>query len=277
MKTCAYCGGSGTMRKEHLMPACLLKRTADYELQFHKPAPKRFVDGEITIRDVCRTCNNELLSPLDVYLCKLYDAYFVRIVREKESIHFTYDYDLLTRWLLKTSYNYARANKAPDTPQLAAFRDYMLHGQPAPQYVGVLAQLIIPSYEAVPENNEVAGASSVSTLVELPPTMWRVSQGNPYGYGVPLVIFRRILLNSYCFYLVAARENGTITPIEWVEVLREVAEDIGGAHLLRSDSGSEFLRASKVTSLDLSGDHVLQNYAGYQKEVARLSKKHKKK
>jgi hypothetical protein len=262
------------MRKEHLMPACLLKRTPDYEVQFHKPAPKRFVDGEITIRDVCRTCNNELLSPLDVYLCKLYDAYFVRIVREKESIHFTYDYDLLTRWLLKTSYNCARANKAPDTPQLAAFRDYMLHGQPAPQHVGVLVQLIIPSYEAVPENNEAAGATA-STLVGVPPTMWGVAQGHPPGYDVPLGIFRRILLNSYCFYLVAAHEKGTIAPIEWSEVLREVAEDIGGAHLLRSDCSSELLLASNVTSLDLSGDHVLQNYFGYQGEVARLSKKHK--
>ena len=65
--------------------------------------------GDMTIKDVCRQCNNGPLSKLDAYICQLYDEYFAYVPKPRKSIEFQYDFSLLMRWLLKISYNASRS------------------------------------------------------------------------------------------------------------------------------------------------------------------------
>jgi hypothetical protein len=72
------------------------------------------------VRDVCRHCNNELLSDLDRYVAELCRTYFSIPVTEPIDILFEYRYELLLRWLLKAFYNAARARAGG--AQLASLR-----------------------------------------------------------------------------------------------------------------------------------------------------------
>jgi hypothetical protein len=63
-----------------------------------------------TVRDVCEDCNGGALSALDAYGKELDDQFFATFVKTPVSVTFRYSYDRLLRWLLKLSYNNARAS-----------------------------------------------------------------------------------------------------------------------------------------------------------------------
>ena len=114
-RVCAYCGEGGVLTKEHVFPGCFQKT-------FKPITPTRTPDGEkailspLEIQDVCARCNNELLSPLDEYLCELNDLYFSKIVRPGDRVRFQYAWDFLLRMLPKIAYNVARARKELSGP-----------------------------------------------------------------------------------------------------------------------------------------------------------------
>lgn len=110
MKTCAYCGTTNPLTKEHIWPKGIINRVPSYIGRYTERANK-VQAGELVIKDVCQFCNNGSLSKLDDYLCNLFDSSFKDFVREYETVNFAYDYDLLARVLLKLSFNTARASK----------------------------------------------------------------------------------------------------------------------------------------------------------------------
>lgn len=151
---CAYCGGRGPFTKEHIYPEWLYKKTTDYDQQFQLATSGKFINGELTIRDTCEKCNTIILSNLDSYVLKLYDKYFNKFVGADEILTFIYDFDLLTRWLLKVSYNSARVHKS-DADELSKYTDYILSGTNRPRHLSVLLRLIIP-YRFGPEEKKTS-------------------------------------------------------------------------------------------------------------------------
>ncbi len=133
MGTCAYCRKTDVkLTKEHLWPASLCKRFippngegSDGRMYIRK-VPERFLETEVQIKDVCQDCNNGVLSFLDGYICKLWDVYFCTRVLSGDEVVFHYDYDYLSRWLLKIHYNSARIHNSTDLPLLARLRQYIL-------------------------------------------------------------------------------------------------------------------------------------------------------
>src|SRR5258708_39077844 len=98
---CAYCRLDRPLTKEHIWPKGFIKRT-NYKIRYSAKAPKTF-SGEMTIRDVCYSCNNGPLSNLDAYACELFDEYFKNFVQNGEVVSFKYHFSSLTRWLLKVA------------------------------------------------------------------------------------------------------------------------------------------------------------------------------
>ena len=134
MSHCAYCGSKEQITREHIWPRCIIERVPSYKIRYSAKAGK-IIRSDMTVKDVCRTCNNGSLSELDAYFCGLYDAYFNHEVRMSQPIVFKYDFAKLTRALLKIAYNssrttdidadvlqkYAAVIITPDTHPLGAF------------------------------------------------------------------------------------------------------------------------------------------------------------
>ncbi len=108
---CSYCNNEGKMSREHVIPKGFIEHMnfRDLIVGLDK-APTRVIKAEITVKDVCPTCNNGYLSLLDSYGLKLILKYNDKISTITKKIQFKYNYDMLTRWLLKVCYNMSRTN-----------------------------------------------------------------------------------------------------------------------------------------------------------------------
>lgn len=109
-KVCAYCKEEKKLTKEHIWPATIVRKINDrvrYSSTF-----KKLVTNDLVIKDVCADCNGGPLSKIDSYGLTLFNKYFEKHIITNESISFEYDFKLLSRWLLKLSFNSARASKS---------------------------------------------------------------------------------------------------------------------------------------------------------------------
>ncbi len=129
MQRCAYCDHPCQQTREHVVPR-LYNDTPGEAETFSARAPLTHLKGDLIVRDVCGGCNNGVLSGLDGYGKALYERYFAAPVYEGETVTFDYDGDRLLRWLLKLSYNSARAQNA-DIRVLREYRAVMLGESPS--------------------------------------------------------------------------------------------------------------------------------------------------
>ena len=63
-RVCAYCAKEAPLTREHLWPGGIIKRAKDLNTSYFGKLNK-FIDAELTIKDVCAECNNGPLSELD--------------------------------------------------------------------------------------------------------------------------------------------------------------------------------------------------------------------
>ena len=103
---------------------------------------------EAQIRDVCANCNNNHLSKLDSYSSDFFKKNRIgKRVTNKKMANITYDYSLLSRVLLKMTYNVLRF-KGEDTGWIENFRQYILCGIGFPvQFRIQIAAEIVPCHK----------------------------------------------------------------------------------------------------------------------------------
>ncbi|MEJ6529026.1 hypothetical protein [Exiguobacterium sp. USCH10] len=106
---CSYCKNEKKITREHLFPTSVLNLFP--ECDFNIDGERMFKGNKITIKDVCEDCNNGVLSILDNYGKGLVEKYFVKEYFGNKIISFDYNYNMLSRWLLKLVYNIARKEK----------------------------------------------------------------------------------------------------------------------------------------------------------------------
>ena len=191
-RVCAFCDQPSPLTREHIWPRCIIERTPNYNARYVGKAEK-FIEGELTVRDVCAVCNNGVLSTLDGYICQLYDTQFLRIAPRRQSRTFLFDHSLLLRWLLKASYNAARANQS-DIAVLKQYAPFILSGNPFPERLEVRLELIGPS-----KNPRYAPGSN--TIKEIPPRSYRCCRIEIPGNPVPNTTVRLVAINSFYFWL----------------------------------------------------------------------------
>ena len=115
-KVCQYCGKQfdGDEHKktaEHIFPKGLINLFPEQYIAFD--TNKVFIDNKgLTIKDVCKKCNNNTLSWLDTYGVDLIRYNFLKEISvEFKDDEFTieFDYYKLSRWILKILYNFQRS------------------------------------------------------------------------------------------------------------------------------------------------------------------------
>lgn len=110
---CPYCDKEKKGTREHVIPDGFIRGMNEKEqIRWTEAAPCRVVQSDLVIKDVCAECNNGVLSQLDTYALYLVTKYNGNINKSTKKLFFKYDYNKLSRWLLKVCYNSARSNKS---------------------------------------------------------------------------------------------------------------------------------------------------------------------
>ena len=217
-RKCAYCGRGGPVTREEVFPKVISEKIgfSIFVDQTRSGKPT----GAVTVRDVCRRCNNELLGALDQYVGELYKDYWAEPVREPVDILFAYRYDLLLRWLLKAFYNAARARAGQ--AQLEPLRlnvPYMLGATPRPHFrTSVLVGVALASSASLAEQ-ELGMPVVFSPLVH---KFGDLHFDDPSKESV-IALSQSVSLNSY-FFLVLVFRSETADPVRRA-IVEGVARD----------------------------------------------------
>ena len=234
---CAYCGYVGKLSKEHVWPSGFLKKHKGNSAHY-SPKSGKVHGGDYIVSDVCEHCNNNKLSPLDSYFCKLDDLYFSNPRGFNEEVIFEYEYDLLARILLKIAYNTARSAGSETSP-FTRTTDYILHGNNRPTGISIIGELVSPTL--VPDSQDPARTK------EIRPTMYRsvlCQLLTPHSYAV---LLRLVAVSSFFFFLLLTREPSNQTIFN--RAVQELINHVSGTVLLKPECKSVILRTSPQDSL----------------------------
>ena len=249
--TCAYCGDSAPLTKEHIWPQCVITRAPSYVMRFSAQAKKVF-GADLIVKDVCARCNNGPLSVLDAYACNLYDSYFSKTVERNEHVVFRYDHDQLLRWLLKVSYNSSRTTHA-DAAFHRPLKKYILGEAGKPAFVSVMLDIVVPS---------------VINGIVLDPRATRCAR-ILIGRNRPWVCVRLVSVNSFYFYIVITAEKPNQVP---ESELLEFRQGIKGT--LLPGIGELELRDHHSDFFEMHAPHLLESRKLYEEFMAIYRRPH---
>ena len=115
MIVCAYCQEKCYPTREHIIPAFMyaFMKQLEYSVIGWNEVAQKMLSEEGKIKDVCASCNNNILGYLDSYGKQLLsDSGLLVPNYTKTTLALKYDYSLLLRWLLKVSFNSSRRDGA---------------------------------------------------------------------------------------------------------------------------------------------------------------------
>lgn len=251
-RECAYCGCNGRLTREHIWPKGIIDRV-NYKTRF--TGQGKVISGELTIADVCATCNNGPLADLDAYICELYDRYFFQFHDRGSEVEFEYDWTKLGNWFLKASFNAARAAKNErDTKILSQFTQLIRGIDRRQPDLAIWADLTEPSYVAS------QAESGIFTAKQILPAMVRFMRIQIPDTQLSRYTLRVIAINSFYFYIAIPVEP--YMPIAWDEL-----ERIGEFYALMTVLDPEEAVATiKTTGMGVDGivaPHFIHNDAAY--------------
>ena len=255
MLTCAYCDISCQQTREHVIPRWYNDTPGEAET-FSARAPLTHVQGDLIVKDVCRSCNNGPLSSLDGYGKELYERYFVSPVYAGETVSFDYDGDRFLRWLLKVSYNSARAQNA-DYRVLREYRKVMLGESPLPERIRCWVHLVAATCYGPNGSTACPARRDEQGHPDIEEAHWfRIGQFRLSSYPAQLLIQRTVLINSFAFTLLIARADEDWPSAEfdqWIKVFASVYPEarriMSGGGSLTMTAGSDHAAASIAFSL----------------------------
>lgn len=215
MKNCAYCGKEGKMTREHVIPDGFIRSmNLERQIIWLNKAPTRVIEAEIKIKDVCNKCNNETLSELDDYALRLIKSYNSKIEISTSKSSFKYNYEKLTRWLMKVCYNSARANDTKS--DVAIYKDYINYivgKEPSDEklrfYMGFL-DLNYPNAES--HNWYHLHKDNEYEIDGFRICLFRIKNTNMYNCAA-----RAIIINSFAFLVLAFSDKTTDLEIQNTE------------------------------------------------------------
>jgi len=204
MQTCAYCDGACKQTREHVIPDWYNGTPGEAET-FSARAPLTHVKGDLIVRDVCGRCNSGVLSELDGYGKELYERYFAAPVYAGETVTVEFDGDRLLRWLLKLSYNSARAQNA-DVRVLREYSKVVLGESPLPHRVRCWLDLVTPTYFDPMESVARPARRFEQASANVKEPLWfRIGQFRLTAFPALLLVQRAVLVNSFSFTILIAR------------------------------------------------------------------------
>lgn len=236
MKNCAFCDKplNGTKTREHIIPNWYSEKD---NVSFNERSNKKIGNDDIVIRDVCKNCNNVILSALDGYGKRMFEKYFQHPIFANQKTTFQYSFQKLSKWLLKISYNSARANKS-DENILAHFRGYLISEENIPDELLFYVSTVAPSVKI----NEFETAPATKSDKDLIfSEIFRVSVTSFKDLSGLYWSFRVITIHSYRFFM-------AIPDVELVSNLKKESSKIESV-LLSHDRGWKRLSKGGVVKL----------------------------
>lgn len=231
-RVCSYCDEPRKLTKEHIWPASIIRRVADRAS--YNPKAGKLLWAEMVISDVCEPCNNGPLSALDAYGAELYDKYFSNYYLGDKPLTFEYDYQRLAKWLLKLSFNAARANQS-DHVRLAQYRNSLLEADcDLPEDFSIAVDLLVPEVIS-PEKEAVLPASN---------RICRIAFSEPIDDWCTV---RLVAINSFYFWILI--QDVPDSQVNW-DHARAVFSNIRGTRL-EEKSGSAVLGSSGASILEV--------------------------
>lgn len=237
-RSCAYCDGDGPLTREHVWPSGFLDRTG--RRGAHLSTRSGTVHGaDYVVKDVCEQCNNVQLSGLDDYFCRLYDSQ-MQMARGFDERHtLVYDYELLSRVLLKIAFNSARLAGSDITP-FAPLRRYILRGGGRPKGFFLAVELVSP---AVPSD-----WARNSNLRELRPQgLYGSKLGALMTPNGSAAVLRTVNVNSFFFHMLLRRAASSQSAFK--RACRELPEYVEGVVPLPAGEASVELRTSPQNAI----------------------------
>lgn len=252
-RSCAYCNAASDLTREHVLPKFISVRYN--ERGYDRSVTNVKADGqerprqaEVTVGDVCRTCNNGFLSELDSYAAGLYDQFFAIAPRPSgKKIRFAFDFDRLLRWLLKLAYNAGRCRRW-QSDLIQPLRDavpYIKGEAVRPASVRVFLQLIVPerlSYEDKLRVKEYTGQSTDEILPDYCRIGVLAQRGLRAGYLVAM--------NGYLFWILFRNPESTSAENRRVE--KQFFRETWGAKRLDPSTTHTIMYPSSLSILDVA-------------------------
>lgn len=207
MAKCAYCGTEGKMSREHVIPKGFINNMNFKALTvWLDKAPSKVINGELMVKDVCAECNNGELSQLDAYALKLIISYNDKITFDTKKVFFKYNYDLLTRWLLKVCYNSSRANDSIyDIGLYQKNIGYILEGKEAEAKIAVYALFMETAYDEQMKEECYHLSKERNYQID----WFRIAPYKLLSMPTYYAAMRCVLINSFAFLTIIYDENSS--------------------------------------------------------------------
>lgn len=248
MQPCAYCDKMCKPTREHVIPDWYNDTPGEAET-FSSRAPLTHLKGDLLVKDVCSRCNNGVLSGLDGYGKELYERYFAAPVYWDESVAFEYDGDRLIRWLLKLSYNSARAQNA-DVWVLREYRKIMLGEVPLSDHIRCWVHLVgATCFDQSIKLIRSARRDEKGQPGVLEPLWFRIGQFRLIDHPALSLVQRAVVINSFAFTLLVARADTAWPCQDFDQWIKEFTSRSEAARLIQLGAGRLILKAE--------GDHAV--------------------
>lgn len=234
MPICAYCNIDKPATREHIIPKFIhefINKLGDERGCGWNLRAKKILEAETKIKDVCANCNNSILGDLDANAQKtLTDAGVLCEHFINEELILRYDYNKLSRWLLKVSFNSARVtSNAPEVfePHI----DYILGNVTNAPSVIIIAGLL--------HNIKLSESECEKFKSDINPTPEGII--NPFFIRITYTpipsgsySFRSIFIGALVFHLVIFHEG--VPRTERKETIKELLKTHKGGSILNKNA-----------------------------------------
>ncbi len=163
--------------------------------------PEKVVSGEAKIKDVCANCNNIILSAYDSHAKDVLEGVniFQKNYLAKEAL-LQYDYQLLSKWLLKVAYNSSRASDK-QVGEFEKFKDYIVcKSDTCPDYF-IACGILKPVKLSKEETENYGEAFGIEKPGYINPFFTRISwiPNSPKEYTVKQIVIGALVFHVCIF------------------------------------------------------------------------------
>lgn len=245
-KKCAYCGSStSNITKEHVINKAFLDRFYNMGLGYANCYDK-ITANYLTVRDVCDVCNNEILSDYDEYFLNFYENHYTESqLKPNDTFEITYNYEKISKWILKTLYNLERKNKTNFIkPFFYNFKEYIIHDNVINNNFRIYLEVLSDVSE-----EEIIALKKYKPKIEIPKKLNMLKLGTQFFKNGKLEFVKYIISSNFAFYVFTDFEN--INNIEQKAIFYE--NIVGKNILFRLEPEKEkiVLKVSKRNIIDI--------------------------
>lgn len=258
MSECIYCGNSGKLTREHILPSFVYQYHYQVEGQNNvlgwREKPGKIIYGEAKIKDVCEHCNNITLSEYDSHAKEILEnaRVFTKNFLLNETT-FDYDYRLLSRWLLKVAYNSSRAS-GKQTEVFEKFKKHIIDKDVKNNNFFIGCGLLKPVKLNQAEFIKYGNAFGINKPGYINPFFTRIS-------WVPSKIndytVKQIVIGALVFHICVFTNN--INHQEKKKIKKQHIEAFKNMQIISSNKSRCIAAQMPITFIDSMGPHMLRD------------------